>query len=82
MIIGRLGRNLSIFSLLLISFGVPVLLAQSAGTGALTGTVTDPSGASIANATVTLTSNETNQARSTMTGADGSYKFSLLSPGN
>jgi hypothetical protein len=57
-------------------------MAQSAGTGALTGTVTDPSGASIANATVTLTSNATNQGRTTTTGTDGSYKFSLVPPGS
>ena len=60
---------------------VPTLLAQSAGTGALTGTVTDPSGAVIPNVTVTLTSTDTNQARSADTGADGSYKFALLPPG-
>src|SRR6266700_5790946 len=61
---------------------VPSLLAQSAGTGALTGTLTDPSGAVIPNVTVTLTSTETNQVRTTTSGGDGSYKFSLLSPGN
>jgi hypothetical protein len=55
--------------------------AQTAGTGALTGTVTDPSGAAIAGATVTLTSAATAQARTTMTGADGAYKFNLLPPG-
>ncbi|HTA46744.1 MAG TPA: carboxypeptidase-like regulatory domain-containing protein [Bryobacteraceae bacterium] len=82
MIFRQSSRNLSILFVVLISFGAQGLLGQSAGTGALTGTLTDPSGASIANATVTLTSNETNQARTTMTGADGSYKFSLLPPGN
>src|ERR1022692_3198484 len=57
----------------------PLLHAQSAGTGALAGTVTDPSGASAPNVTVTLTSLETNQVRTTTTGTDGSYRFSLLS---
>ena len=56
-------------------------MAQSAGTGALTGTITDPTGAVIPNVTVTLTSTDTNQARSATTGADGSYKFTLLPPG-
>src|SRR6476646_5838325 len=55
--------------------------AQSAGTGALTGTLTDPSGASVPNAAVTLTNRDTNQKRSTTTTADGNYKFSLLPPG-
>src|ERR1700693_4487830 len=61
--------------------GIPALLAQSAGTGALTGTLTDPSGASIPNATVTLTNTQTNQSRTTTTGADGSYRFPLIPPG-
>jgi carboxypeptidase family protein len=56
--------------------------AQTAGTGALTGTVKDPSGAVIPNATVTLTSIDTSQARTTTTGSDGTYRFSLLPPGN
>ncbi|MGP0073644.1 MAG: carboxypeptidase regulatory-like domain-containing protein [Bryobacteraceae bacterium] len=61
---------------------VPSLMAQSAGTSALAGTVTDPSGAAIPNATVTITSNDTGLTRTTTTGSDGSYKFTLLPPGN
>lgn len=61
---------------------IPVLQAQSAGTGALTGTVTDPSGGGVPLATVTLTSTDTSQTRVVTTGADGVYKFSLLPPGN
>jgi hypothetical protein len=57
-------------------------MAQTPGTGALTGTVKDPSGAVIPNATVTLTSVDTGQTRTTMTGGDGVYHFSLLPPGN
>jgi len=56
--------------------------AQSAGTGAITGTVTDPSGGAVANATVTATNLGTNQSREDKTGGDGVYKFGLLSPGN
>ncbi len=57
-------------------------LAQSASTGALTGTVTDASGGVIAGATVTLTSLATGQTRTESTDSSGSYKFSLLPPGN
>ncbi|MGA9885626.1 MAG: TonB-dependent receptor, partial [Candidatus Acidiferrales bacterium] len=57
-------------------------LAQSAVTGALTGTVTDPSGAVIAEATVTATNHDTGQQRTITTDANGAYKFSLLPPGN
>src|SRR5260370_7114733 len=60
----------------------PALLAQSAGTSGLTGTVTDPSGAAVPNVTVTVTSSNTNQARTATTGGDGVYRFTLLPPGN
>ena len=61
---------------------MPALLAQTASTGALSGTVTDPSRALIPNVTVTLTSADTGAVRNTTTGADGTYKFGLLQPGN
>jgi hypothetical protein len=57
------------------------LWAQSAGTGSLTGTVTDPSGAIVANVTVTATNAATSQSYPATTGADGVYRFSLLPPG-
>lgn len=55
---------------------------QTAGTGAIAGTVTDPSGRSVPNATVTATDLGTNQARTATTGPAGDFKFSLLPPGN
>src|SRR5579862_3956698 len=67
---------------LLFAISVPSLMAQSAGTSGLSGTITDPSGAAIPNVTVTLTSNDTNQARTATTGGDGQYKFTLLPPGS
>jgi hypothetical protein len=60
---------------------VPSLLAQTAATGALTGTVTDASGGVIPNATVTLTSLDTGQVRTANTDAAGTYRFVLLNPG-
>ncbi len=66
---------------MLLAIAAPVVLAQSAGTAGLTGTVTDPSGAAVPNVTVTLTSNDTNQVRTATTGGDGQYKFTLLPPG-
>jgi hypothetical protein len=57
------------------------LMAQTAATGALQGTVSDPTGAVIPNATVTLTNTETGQERTGTTGADGVYRFPLLPPG-
>ena len=64
--------------------GVPlltILLAQSAGTGGLTGTVTDSSGAVVPNATVTVTNQDTSQERTANTGGDGVYRLALLPPG-
>ena len=79
-----LGLAVSAFVCLvaLCPLGVPSALAQSAGTGAITGTVTDPSNRSVPNATVTLTNVGTGQTRTATTGPAGDYKFSLLPPGN
>lgn len=60
----------------------PQLLAQSSTTGGLTGTVSDPSGAVISGATVTITNLGTGQMRTVTTDANGSYKFTQLQPGN
>ena len=62
-------------------FAAAPLLAQTSGTGALTVTVADPSGAVIAGATVTLTNGAT-VTRKQMTDTNGSYTFGLLPPGN
>src|SRR5208282_4052665 len=61
---------------------VPLAQAQSAGSGAITGIVTDAQGGTVANVTVTATSGATNQTRTAVTGANGSYTISLLPPGN
>ncbi len=60
---------------------IPSLMAQTAGTGALSGTVTDPSGAVVAGAGVSLTNLATAQSQTTTTGQNGVYRFSLLPPG-
>ena len=65
----------------LFAVNTPSLMAQSAGTAGLSGTVTDPSGAAVPNVAVTLTNADTNQVRTTATGSDGVYKFSLIPPG-
>lgn len=49
--------------------------------GVITGVVTDPSGAVVPNATVTITNAGTNISQSTTTGSDGSYRFPLVPPG-
>jgi len=66
---------------LLVLVTIPAVIAQSAGTGALSGIVTDASGAVLVNATITLTNTATNQTRTGSTSAEGTYRFSLLEPG-
>ena len=56
--------------------------AQSASTGALTGTVTDPSGAVVQKAKITLRNYGTDQTLTATTDQDGLYRLSLLPPGD
>src|SRR4051812_27595258 len=55
--------------------------SQSASTGALTGTVKDPAGSPLPNASVSLTNFATNQGFTSSTDSRGRYQFSLLPPG-
>src|SRR5882672_7385354 len=68
----------------LILFVVFITASGTAGQtvqGVITGTISDPSGASVPNATVTITNAGTGLSQSTTTGTDGSYRFSLVPPG-
>ena len=56
------------------------LFAQ-AGTGGISGVVSDSTGAVVKGATITLTSKATNQSQTVTTGDDGLYSFVLLQPG-
>src|SRR5215813_7956809 len=73
-------KNLLAF-LLLTVFTTAFAFGQ-AETGQVNGTVTDPSGAVLSNAKVTLTNNGTGQTRTTQTNAGGAYTFTNLQPGN
>jgi outer membrane receptor protein involved in Fe transport len=59
---------------------VPMAHAQTATTGQIVGVVTDPSGAWVVGAKVTLTS-DAGIRREITTGPDGRYTFPLLEPG-
>ena len=67
------------FSLLL---SVVAARAQTIVSGEITGTVTDASGAVIPAATVTLSSSDTGFNSEQTTGDSGTFRFSLLKPGN
>jgi hypothetical protein len=55
---------------------------QTAGTGIITGTVTDTSGAVIPNAAVVITNTDTSASRNIQTNSDGSYTATFLQPGH
>ena len=55
--------------------------AQSSNTADILGNVTDPSGASVPNATVTLTNLDTKDTHVIQTGESGAYTFTNLVPG-
>jgi hypothetical protein len=57
------------------------LWAQATSTGTVVGTVTDPSGAVVSKATVTMTDKTTNTKRTTATNDIGRYVFVNIPPG-
>ena len=59
----------------------PIAMAQSATSGAVSGTVTDPSGAVIPAVAVELTSKDTNSVQTAQTNAAGQYTFTGVRPG-
>lgn len=79
--VGKFASAVLLFVFTLV-VSAPTASSQSATTGALTGTVSDPSGAVISGATVTATNVATGQARTVTTDTSGVYKISLLPPGN
>lgn len=57
------------------------LSAQSITSGAIAGTVTDPTAAAVANTTVTAKNQATSTLGTTQTNSEGVYRFSFLGPG-
>ena len=76
---GSVGRTLLAIALCFSLFSL-VAPGQTT-TGSIVGTVTDPSGAAVTGATITLTSTATGEGHSTTTDASGNYQFVLLPPG-
>jgi len=65
--------------LLTLALLVPgVMLAQNIVTGGISRTVTDPSGAVVPNATLTLNSNSTGETQQTTPGSTGLYNCRFL----
>jgi outer membrane receptor protein involved in Fe transport len=76
-------RFLKFFALVvLVGFSISPAWAQSVVSGEIDGTVTDPAGAVVANALVSLSSSETGTNESTTTSSNGAFRFALVKPGN
>ncbi|MGA8430533.1 MAG: carboxypeptidase-like regulatory domain-containing protein [Candidatus Sulfotelmatobacter sp.] len=75
-------NSTKLFLMVLLALLLPgLLVAQSTTNGAISGTVTDASGAILPDITVNLKSTEKGFTNSTKTNAQGFYQFPLLEPG-
>lgn len=77
----RLIRNFLAWCTL-VAFLCAMAAAQNLTNGGVSGTVTDPTGAVIANATVTLKNRATAATQSTHTNSTGFYTFPFVQPGD
>ena len=68
-------------TLLLIFAAAPLLNSQSLTQGNVAGTITDPTGAVIPNATITLKSTDTGSTQTRTSTNSGFYQFPLVPPG-
>ncbi|PWU07849.1 MAG: hypothetical protein C5B51_08985 [Terriglobia bacterium] len=78
----RLSRTPSILWTILILTSIPGAALGQLYTGSLAGIAVDPSGAPVAQATVTLTGVDRNTRQSVVTDGTGRYLFRSLPPGN
>jgi len=74
-------RTFAILAVALLVLGSGAAVWSQTVQGVITGTVTDPTGAVVPNATVTITNVGTNISQNTTTAGDGSYRFPLVPPG-
>src|SRR5579863_3558656 len=72
----------ALLALALVTLLFAVSLQAQVDTGSITGTVTDPSGAVVSGAKVTMTNEGTGASLSTAAGADGIYNFSPVRIGS
>ena len=78
----KIFKNLSIvFVLLAVFLWAARARSQTSNTALVLGTVTDPGGAVVPDATAELTNNATNEAKSVTTNSSGQYVFPSVSPG-
>ncbi len=79
--IGR-SRGLAIYAMLGILLAFPLGAIAQVTTATIVGTISDPSGSAIPNATVTARNVDTGLTRTAMSGEDGNYRIEFLPVGN
>ena len=72
----------TVVAILLCLFLTCTASAQTIVTGGFSGTITDPTGAIVPEATLTLTNSSTGESFVSTSTATGGYAFSLLKPGD
>src|SRR5499427_10130654 len=77
-----MSRALKSVAVLIFATVISTSIAQSQATASLRGTISDPSGAVIPDATVTLKSSENGSSRKTATDINGEYSFLQVAPGD
>ena len=75
---GTSSVRISVAALALLCVSLAAIPAQAQYRASLQGTVTDPQGAVVPGATVTLTDKETNRTLETVTSDTGAYVFTAL----
>lgn len=78
---GLIRRTLASLLFCCVVLSLATTIRAQGVTGQLSGTVADPNGAVIANATVTVRNRDTGLERTVATGEDGSFAVQLLPPG-
>jgi len=78
----KITASLSLAVVLIATAAIPQIWAQTTTTGDIGGVITDPTGAVVPNAMVTLKNVDTGGSQSVATTNLGTYRFALLAPGN
>ena len=78
----RFGWAVVVAAILMLFSAAPCIAQTTVSTGNILGTVTDPTGAVVSGAKVTITNKATNQTITTTTSSAGAYTSGALIPGN
>ena len=81
MIIKTVNKLIRAVSLTGVVFMLAISMMAQSNTGSITGVVTDPNGAVVPNATVTVTNQGTNETRTAQTDDEGRYDVPALATG-